>query len=181
MNAQVPSLRNPIALPVRRMATIAFVLLYCPLLVLVITTLSFSEVDNAHSFVAQIASQPPAPLPTLPKVHVVRWPEISMQRDPMQPLVASTKPESAQSLDTPGNTDSPNAIRFIASVRDADQRYVLGRSAAGKLSRFRVGNKVDAGVITRIDPSRVILTEGGQQRSVDLLSPEQAANANNSD
>jgi hypothetical protein len=157
-----------------RLATIGFVLLYCLLLALVFAAISFSEEDAARRYFAQVENRPPAPLPPLPVVRWMELPDIEMRRDPFQPLATSTKrgPSELVLLGTSGDTPTMGPFRLVASYRDLGQPYVVGHGSTGELARFRVGDKVDEGVIERIDPDRVILNSGGHQHVVELLRVE---------
>jgi hypothetical protein len=164
MNAQQRGVRDRITSQPWRATTICFALLYCALLVFVFATISFSDEDAARRYIGQLAKRPPAPLPPLPVVNFIQWPDIAMRRDPFQPSATST----GRAPSEPAAGDKLT-FRLVASYQEAAHAYVIGRSAAGELARYGVGDKVDGGEIERIDGGRVIFKSGGKQREVEIL------------
>ncbi len=143
-------------------------LLYLPLLVLIGSTLSFSEEEAAQRFIVQISEQAPTPPSPMPVLRFTSWPDIAMQRDPFQ-LATATAQETSPPT---GDKSSGNSPQFLASYRDMDHTYVLVRRRAGNLERFGTGDDVDGDRINSIDSYRVTLTSHGQQKIVEISVAE---------
>ncbi len=115
-------MRNFVAQHPWRTAT--FVLLYGAVLASVFATMSFSAEDVAHQYVARIMNRPPMPLPPLPVVHVLEWPDMTLQRDPFQHLASPTNKA------TPNQNPSPRTasrrIRGLAASSPDAHRGVVG-------------------------------------------------------
>jgi len=171
MNAQKPGLSDRVAASRWRKPAIAFVLLYCPLLAIVLATMSFSAENLARQYIAQVADRPAVPPPGLPAWRSNEWPDISLQRDPFQPLAPPTNrvPSKSERVGAIGKTAPSASFFFVASYRDVGQPYVFGRDRTGELARFRIGDRIDGAVIEHIDSDHVTLNSGGQQRVIEIL------------
>ena len=171
MNAQVPALRDHLTANAWRPATIGFALLYGLMLAFAVATMSFSAGDAARHYIAQLANRPPAPLPALPVVRLVEWPDIAMQRDPFQPMATSVTPASSEieSVGAADNASTSEPFQLVATYQDTGQPYVIGRATTGKLARFGVSDEVNGGAIERIDPGRVTFNSRGQRNVVKIL------------
>ncbi|MEO8670301.1 MAG: hypothetical protein ABI411_03235 [Tahibacter sp.] len=159
---------------VPRMVAIGIVLLYCPLLALLATTVSFSEADSARTFIAEVGSRPPQPVMPLPVLRIAQWPAPAVQRDPMQALPSIKNTLSTRATDHSGDARATPAFQFVANYSDTHQRWVLGRSNDGTLASFRAGDGVNGGVIERIDPDRVMLRSGVTLQPVEIPRVEHA-------
>ena len=143
---------------------IGILLLYLPLLVLVGSTMSFSDEDDARQFVERINQQAPAPPRPMPVLKTALWPEIEMRRDPFLSTTPETQPQpSAKSPSTP--------IKFVTSYRDLDRTYVLGLRDVHEVERFGTGDDVDGDRIESIDQNRVTLTSHGLKKILEI-SPD---------
>jgi hypothetical protein len=68
----------------------------------VLATMGFDEADAVRQFVAQVATQPPSePMPELPIMRHIQWPEITMQRDPFRPIAPTQVPHKPKTSVTP--------------------------------------------------------------------------------
>jgi hypothetical protein len=148
-----------------RVAAVGFLVLYCALLAEVFSTISFSQEAAARDYIAQTAKLAAKPLPALPVVHRVDWPEVVMRRDPFQGLAT-----------TVATGTTPGPFQLVATYQDAGQTYALARITSGELARFGVGDEMDGGVVDRIEPGRVFVNNGGQARVLEALrgDPSQA-------
>ena len=65
----------------------AGVILYAACLGYVLTTVGFGAEDSVRQYIAQVSGQASRePIPELPTLHTVQWPDVAMRRDPFQPV-----------------------------------------------------------------------------------------------
>lgn len=88
--------------------------LYAASLVYVFSTISFSEERTVRDYIAQTMNRPAAALPPLPVLPEMAWPDMTLRRDPFQPL--------ATSMDKAGpnpNHSPPPTSRRLRGLTDA--------------------------------------------------------------
>lgn len=71
----------------------AAVILYGACLGYVLTTVGFGAEDAVRQYIAQVSGQTlHEPIPDLPTLHALQWPDVAMRRDPFQPVVRKATP-----------------------------------------------------------------------------------------
>ncbi len=164
MNTRVAGLRHNIPAP-RWRTVVGSLLIYCALLTLVGSTVSFSEEDAARRFIAQLTENKPSPLPRTPTLRVAQWPDFAMRRDPFQLPTPVPQQPAESSL-------SSQPLEFVATYSDKGRAYALGHRGTQSFERFSVGDDIDGRRIERIDANSVVLTSHGQQSVVEITRSE---------
>ena len=144
----------------------AFVLLYCPALGYVYTTMARSAEADAQQHIDAIMQRPPAPPPPLPVLKTVVQSDLAMQRDPLRPPMRDSSPATDQGT----TADALDSVHFVAAFADENQACVVSHDDAGRLARWCVGDRLGSGTIAHIDAARVTLDVGTRRRVLEVAA-----------